>query len=119
MLSFFIGDDKMEELIRKAMSGKDPMALQLMVQNVLTIINNPNWKNYVDYQTYSDLVVFVNDYALAIGREYKFNKALRSREGKTEVEIPPEFVNDGPSYLEPYGDDVDYGDGSSSFGQHF
>ena len=103
----------MEELIRKTMSGKDPMALQLMVQNVLTIINNPNWKNYVDYQTYSDLVVFVNDYASAIAKEYKMDKALRSREGKTEVDIP--FDDDSSSIP----DDVEYGDGSSSFGQHF
>lgn len=109
----------MGELIRQIIESKDPMALQLMVQNVLSIINNPNWKSYVDNQTYSDLVVFVADYALAIGREYKFNKALRSRDGKTEVEIPPEFVNHAPYYLEPYGDDVDYGDGSSSFGQQF
>ena len=119
MLSFLIGDDKMGELIRQIIESKDPMALQLMVQNVLTIINNPNWKSYVDNQTYSNLVAFVSDYALAIGWEYKFNKALSSRGGKKEVEIPPEFLDSGPAYLDPYGDDADYGDGSSSFGQHF
>lgn len=32
----------MGELIRQIIESEDPMALQLMVQNVLTIINNPN-----------------------------------------------------------------------------